>query len=155
MVTKLEAADLARRSGTAVVIANGETPGILRRIVNRKKVGTFFTTVASTVESRKRYILAGAQSAAGRIMIDKGAAKALVRGGSLLPVGIVNTEGEFERGDTVHIIDMNEKAIALGITNYGSGDLVQIRRRQSTEIENILGYTFGEEVIHHNNMLLL
>ena len=155
MVTKLEAADLARRSGTAVVVANGDSPDILQRIVNDEKVGTFFTTVASTVESRKRYILAGAQSAAGRIMIDKGAAKALIKGGSLLPVGIVNTEGEFERGDTVHIIDPNNKTIALGTTNYRSIDLAQIRRCQSIEIEGILGYTFGQEVIHHNNMLLL
>jgi glutamate 5-kinase len=155
MHTKLEAADLARRSGTAVVVANGETPGILQHIANHEKVGTFFTAVASTVESRKRYILAGAQSAAGRIIIDKGAAKALIKGGSLLPVGIVNTIGEFERGDTVHIIDPNQTAIALGTTNYSSIDLAQIRRHQSTEIEGILGYTFGQEVIHHNNMLLL
>lgn len=155
MVTKLEAADLARRSGTAVIVANGDSPEILQRIVNGEKVGTFFTTVASTVESRKRYILAGAQSATGRIMIDKGAAKALIKGGSLLPVGIVDAEGEFDRGDTVHVINPKGKAIALGTTNYGSGDLVKIRRRQSAEIEIVLGYTFGEEVIHHNNMLLL
>ena len=155
MATKLEAADLARRSGTAVVIANGESPDILHRIANNEKIGTFFTTVASTVESRKRYILAGAQSAAGKIIIDKGAAEALISGGSLLPVGIIDTNGEFERGDTVHVLDTKQNAIALGITNYGSDDLIQIRRHQSTEIETILGYTFGEEVIHHNNMLLL
>ena len=155
MATKLEAADLARRSGTSVVIANGESPEILKRIVNNEKVGTFFTTTVSTVESRKRYILAGAQSAVGKILIDKGAAKALIRGGSLLPVGIVDIEGEFDRGDTVHILDPKQKEIALGITNYSSDDLAQIRRRQSAEIEIILGYTFGEEVIHHNNMLLL
>ena len=131
MVTKLEAADLARRSGTAVVIANGESLISCNASLITKTIGTFFTTVASTVESRKRYILAGAQSAAGKIIIDKGAAKALIRGGSLLPVGIVDTDGEFDRGDTVHIIDPKQKPIALGITNYGSGDLVQIRRRQS------------------------
>jgi len=155
MITKLEAADLARRSGTAVVIANGDSPNILQRIVNKEKVGTFFTTVASTVESRKRYILAGAKTAVGKIMIDAGAASALIDGGSLLPVGIVSIEGKFERGDTVHVLGPDKKAIALGITNYTDEDLLQIRRQQSTEIENILGYTFGEEVIHHNNMLLL
>lgn len=155
MVTKLEAADLARRSGATVVIANGESPNILHRVVQNEKVGTKFSPVASTVESRKRYILAGAQSAVGKIMVDQGAVKALMRGGSLLPVGIVDTNGDFERGDTVHIIDPAQKAIALGLTNYASNDLSQIRGQQSDEIEMILGYTFGEEVIHHNNMLLL
>lgn len=155
MITKLQAADLARRSGTTVVVANGETPDVLLKIASGKAMGTKFEALVSTVESRKRYILAGAQSAVGRIQIDQGAAKALLRGGSLLPVGVTETHGQFERGDTVHIAGPNQKDLALGMTNYASPDLQRIHGRQSDEIEAILGYTFGEEVVHHNNMLLL
>lgn len=155
MWTKLQAAELARRSGTTVIVANGETHDVLLKITAGNKIGTRFLPVVSTVESRKRYILAGAQSALGRIVIDHGAVRALLGGGSLLPVGITETQGEFERGDTVHIAGVDQKDIALGLTNYTSSDLQRIQRRQSDEIEPILGYTFGEEVVHHNNMLLL
>lgn len=155
MITKLEAADLARRSGTTVVVANGETPDILLKVVGQQAVGTKFEKVVTTVESRKRYILAGARAAVGKIMVDQGAANALLRGGSLLPVGVIRATGDFERGDTAHVIDPAQKAIALGLVNYSSADLDKIHSHHSDEIEALLGYTFGEEVIHHNNMLLL
>ena len=89
----------------------------------------------------------------GTIAAD--AARALSKGGSLLPVGIIKISGFFERGDAVHIVSPKGKDMAMGLANYGSKDLGVIFGKQSNDIEKLLGYTFGDEVIHHNNMLLL
>ncbi len=154
MVTKLQAADLARRSGTACIIAAGKEPDVLLRIIRGDKIGTHFSPVATSLESRKRYILS-ARRAPGLLNIDEGAAQALRRGGSLLPVGMKSVNGEFERGDTVRIANADGIEIARGIVNYGSRDLTRIAGRPSGEIESILGYHFGDEVIHRNDMVLL
>jgi glutamate 5-kinase len=154
MSTKLQAADLARRSGATVVIASGAEPDVLIRVNKGERIGTRLAPVISTLESRKRYILSGLRNA-GRIVADEGAVKALRRGGSLLPVGIISVEGVFERGDTVRVTDASKTEIAVGLVNYTCKDLVQIKGSQSIEIERTLGYTFGDEVIHHNNMILL
>ncbi len=154
MTTKLQAADLARRSGTACVIAAGNEPDILLRIARGDKLGTRFAPVATSVESRKRYILS-ARRAPGLLQIDAGAAQALKRGGSLLPVGTTTVSGTFERGDTVRVANPDGVEIARGIVNYGSRDLARIVGRPSDEIESILGYHFGDEVIHRNDMVLL
>jgi glutamate 5-kinase len=153
MTTKLQAADLARRSGTHVMIAQGNAPDILLRIANHEKVGTHFHPVATAVESRKRYILAG--GTAGGLKIDDGAGRALKRGGSLLPVGVSSVEGTFERGDTIRVTDLTGREIARGIANYSADDLSRIQRRQSDEIEALLGYNYGDEVIHRNDLVLL
>ena len=104
MLTKLQAADLARRSGTTVIIASGETPDVLLRAAAGETVGTRFLPVATSVESRKRYILTGGR-AAGAVRIDSGAVQALARGSSLLPVGVKSVEGSFERGDSIRVLD--------------------------------------------------
>ncbi len=153
MVTKLQAADLARRSGTRVVIARGSDPDILTRIVSGEKVGTRFHPIATSVESRKRYILAG--GTAGSLTIDDGAANALRRGSSLLPVGVSAVEGSFERGDTVRVADPAGREIARGLVNYSAADMARIVRRRSDEIETLLGYNYGDEVIHRNDLVLL
>jgi glutamate 5-kinase len=154
MVTKLQAADLARRSGACCVIAQGREPNILVRIAEGERLGTRFTPIATSIESRKRYILS-ARQAPGQLSVDEGAVKALQRGGSLLPVGLTAVSGTFERGDTVCVLTADGSEIARGIVNYDSRDLVQIIRRPSDEIESILGYHFGDEVIHRNDLVLL
>lgn len=154
MWTKLQAADLARRSGAACIIASGQEPDVLLRIAAGEKLGTRFTPVATSVESRKRYILSG-RRAPGLLILDDGAARALEHGRSLLPVGITRISGSFERGDTVRMADPHEREIARGIVNYGSRDLARIIGHPSEEIEAILGYHFGDEVIHRNDMVLL
>jgi glutamate 5-kinase len=154
MVTKLQAADLARRSGACCIIAHGSMPDVLLRIDKGEKVGTRFHPVATSVESRKRYILSGRQSP-GQLIVDAGAANALHRGGSLLPVGLSAVSGTFDRGDTVRVVLSDGGEIACGIVNYDSRDLAQIVRCPSDEIESILGYHFGDEVIHRNDMVLL
>lgn len=154
MSTKLYAADIARHSGTTVFIARGDLENVLSRIISGEKIGTCFPPLANKLEGRKRYLLAN-DRAEGMLKVDAGAAKALAHGGSLLPVGVSAVQGEFERGDTVRVINMNEKMIGLGLSNYSSRDLVAVFGKQSQEIEIILGFTFGDEIIHRNNMILL
>ncbi len=154
MVTKLQAADLARRSGACCVIAWGKEPNVLVRIAAGEKLGTRFPPIATSLESRKRYILS-ARQAPGLLTVDKGAVTALRRGGSLLPVGLTAVHGSFERGDTVRVGAQDGAEIARGIVNYDSRDLVRIVGCPSDAIESVLGYHFGDEVIHRNDLVLL
>jgi glutamate 5-kinase len=106
------------------------------------------------VEGRKRFLLASGQTL-GLVKIDGGAAVALKNGGSLLPVGLIEVVGTFERGDALRIVGPNGEEIGRGLSNYASADLVRIIGRQSEEIEKILGYAYGDEVVHRSNMVLL
>jgi glutamate 5-kinase len=154
MVTKLRAADLARRAGVKVVIASGSEPDVILKTIAGQEIGTLFPPLVSKLESRKRFLLAGKRSG-GTVSIDEGAALALRKGGSLLPVGIRQVNDDFTRGATVRIVDLTGAEIALGMTNYAAADLQQIMGHRSEEIEEILGFTEGDEAVHHNNMLLL
>lgn len=154
MATKLQAADIARRSGCQVIIASGDVQNILIRLVDGEKIGTRIMPLVEKMESRKRFMLAGVVTHA-YIIIDNGAAGALLKGGSLLPVGITQVDGKFERGDIVRVRDVNRKDCALGLVNYSSEDIQKLKGRHSEEIEQILGFAFGDEIIHHNNMTLL
>ena len=155
MFTKLQAADLARRSGTTVVIAQGTLPDIITRIIGGEVVGTRFTALLSHMESRKRYILAGPQPT-GKLSVDPGAVMALQNGeSSLLPVGVIGVEGRFERGETVRVVAPEGKEIARGVVNYAADDLARLCGQQSTAIENILGYTYGDAVIHRDDLIVL
>jgi glutamate 5-kinase len=154
MVTKLHAADIARRTGTKVFIARGSEPDVLARVALGEAVGTRFVPIVNKLEGRKRFLLAGERSE-GLLAVDSGAVRALRRGGSLLPVGVTTVTGDFERGDTVRVADAEGKVLALGLSNYAARDLVNFFGKQSNEIEGLLGYTFGDEVIHRNHMILL
>lgn len=156
MVTKLQAADLARRSGTLVVIAPGDEPDVLARLAAGETIGTRFHPIVTAIESRKRYILAGGQTQ-GAVTIDMGAARALQKGGSLLAVGMTAVESDFNRGDPIRILTANgrELELARGIANYTSADLRRILGKKSDKIETTLGYYYGDEVVHHNNLVLL
>jgi glutamate 5-kinase len=154
MATKLQAADLARRSGATVVIARGSDPDVVLRLVAGESLGTRFLPVANGVESRKRYLLAGGRIR-HRVVVDEGACQALRSGGSLLPVGVSHVEGSFGRGDTVRVLDQGGREVARGLVNYASVDLKRICGRHSSEIEKILGFAYGEEVIHRNHLVLI
>ena len=154
MVTKLQAADLARRSGAMVVITQGGLPAVLPRLASGEALGTRFQPLSSAGDSRKRYFLAGGRSA-GKLTVDEGAARALHNGGSLLPVGIHHLDGRFERGDTVRVLDPSGREIARGLVNYSCTDVERILGKRSDQIESILGFAYGDEVIHRDNMVLL
>lgn len=154
MITKLQAADLARHGGTAVVIARGSLDNVIVRLANGESIGTLLVPVINKLESRKRRILSGSHTKS-EIVIDAGAEKALQRGGSLLPAGVVKTSGVFDRGDAVKVVTIDKKPVAVGLTNYGAADLQKLCGKRSSEIEILLGYTFGEEAIHRDHMVLL
>ena len=154
MSTKLQAADVARRAGADVVIAAGRAPDVIIRAANGEAVGTRFPALEAPLGNRKRWIFGGT-APSGRITVDSGAARALrERGGSLLPAGIVAVEGDFERGDTVLIINPTGKALARGIARYSSADLTQIKGLRSDAIADLLGYTAGPAAVHRNDMIL-
>lgn len=154
MATKVGAARLATSSGVNVVIADGREPDILVRISQREDIGTLFPAPVNKMESRRRWMLSGLASK-GKITADKGAVSALKEHNkSLLPAGIAKAEGKFRRGDIVDILDEKGKHIGYGITNYSSSDLAIIGGKHSDTIGSLLGYDYGDEVIHRNNMVI-
>ncbi|MGI8549260.1 MAG: glutamate 5-kinase [Dehalococcoidia bacterium] len=154
MLTKVRAARLATASGVDVVIADGHQPGVLERLAAGEAIGTLFPSPLDRMESRKRWMRAGL-SARGKIVVDAGAAVALrEQNKSLLPAGIVAVSGPFSRGDTVQICDSDDRHIAYGISNYGDGELRLIRGLRSDRIPATLGYEYGAEAVHRNNLVL-
>ena len=154
MITKLEAADKARRTGADVVMAAGAASNVILRAAAGEAVGTRFPALANRLESRKRWILAG-QRPAGALAVDWGAARALTQHGrSLLPAGILSVEGIFARGDTVQIVSQGRE-IARGLSAYSSEQVAQLLGSQSDEIAGRLGFTYGPTVVHRNDMILL
>ena len=155
MITKLEAARLATASGVTVVIANGQKPDILTQITLGKNIGTIFPTRTSKLESKKRWMLSGL-ACKGKLVIDDGAARALKKQNrSLLPAGVIGVYGEFQRGDVVNIFDSKSIQVGCGIPNYSSQDIARIKGAQSDTISSVLGYEYGTEVIHRNNLVLV
>ncbi len=155
MKTKIEAAKLATASGTTVVIANGRQPNVLVRIVKGEPIGTLFTPRVSKLESKKRWLISQLSSK-GKLILDAGATKAIKeQGKSLLPAGIISAEGNFQRGDVIAIFDQNNNQLGCGIVNYSSKDINLIKGVHSDKIVTILGYEYGSEVIHRNNMVVL
>ncbi|MCB0036118.1 MAG: glutamate 5-kinase [Anaerolineales bacterium] len=156
MITKLQAADVARRNGINAVIAAGKEPNVLIRLVrDQEMMGTRFPALQHPLESRKQWILAGSKPN-GKIMVDDGAVHALCKNGrSLLPAGITAVWGDFERGDTVRILAADGAEIGRGITRYRSQDLSLIAGCQSDEIDQKLGYAYGPVAIHRNDFILL
>jgi len=155
MITKLEAAKLATASGVTVVIANGRKPDVLKQIALGQGIGTVFTSRTSKLESKQRWMLSRL-ACKGKLAIDDGAVLALKKQNrSLLPAGVIGVEGEFERGDVVDIFDSKGSQIGCGIPNYSSQDIAKIKGAQSETITSLLGYEYGTEVIHRNNMVLI
>ncbi len=155
MITKLEAAKLATAGGADVVIANGHHEGVLERLVAGEVGGTAFPATADRMESRKRWMLSGL-STRGKIVIDAGAAKAVVsQGRSLLPAGVREVAGPFDRGDSVSICSDDGRELAIGVTNYGHEDAAAICGLRSDKIEETLGHEYGAELVHRNNLVLL
>ncbi len=155
MITKIEAAKLATASGITLIMANGTEPDIILRLAGGEAVGTRFLPATSKLESRRRWMLCGL-SVRGRLVVDPGAAQALKKKrGSLLAAGISEVESEFERGDIVNIYDQEGVHIGCGITNYSSVDIKAIKGVHSAEITKLLGYDYGSEVVHRNNLAVL
>jgi len=155
MTTKIQAARLATAGGSHVVIADGREKDILMRLAEGEALGTLFPATVDRLESRKRWMLTGL-SLKGSIVVDAGAARALRQEKrSLLPAGVRQVEGPFERGDAIAICDSERQQIACGIASYGSSDIETIHGLRSERIEEVLGYEYGAEVVHRDNLVLL
>ena len=153
MLTKLKAAEIARRNGAEVVIADGREPQQLAAISAGDGVGTRFTALSAPLAARSRYILAGLRDGVG-VRVDDGAIKALRAGKSLLGVGVRAVDGEFDRGDTIDVCDDSGKVHARGIANYAAGELRRIAGKRSSDVTGILGYDFGPEFIHRDDLVM-
>jgi len=155
MITKIEAAKLATASGVTVIIADGREPDIILRLAAGDTAGTRFPPTTSKLESRKRWMVSGL-STRGNLIVDSGAARALRKQKrSLLATGIKLVEGKFERGDVLTIYDHKGSILGCGITNYSSADIAVIKGAHSEKIATLLGYDYGSEVVHRNNLVVL
>ena len=159
MASKLTSAAEAARMGTTVVIANGRQDGILQKIVSGANVGTLIPSSAATdtpgsMNHRRRWV-AFFHHAHGRITVDDGARDALLlRGKSLLPVGIRDVSGDFSPGDLVEIIDLSGQRIAQGLSEFSSAELRLLKGLKTEKIREWLGTTPPGEVIHRDNLVI-
>jgi glutamate 5-kinase len=154
MRTKVTAARLAARSGTATVIASGCEAGILPRVLAAQPVGTLFVPSETRVAARKRW-LAGGLKVRGELRLDAGAAAVLERAGrSLLAVGVTEVIGDFRRGELVICRDPEGREVARGLANYSAEEARSIRGQPSDRIGQILGYVAEPELIHRDNLVV-
>ena len=153
MITKIIAAEMATKIGTNMVIASGDDPKNISRIVEKENIGTLFTKKNKKISSKK-YWLAYGTNKKGLLTIDEGAEKALFKGKSLLPVGIKSFEGDFDKGTVVKIMNMKNENIATGISNYSSDEIALIKGHRSEDIEKILGHKYDDVVVHIDNMVV-
>lgn len=154
MKTKLDAAQMVTQAGEEVVIANGNTPNVLLKIMAGKDVGTRFKAGSHKMSSKKRWIAFAGRNQ-GELTVDQGAQNALVNDGkSLLASGVVSVSGTFQSGDVVHILYKNN-IIAKGLSNYSAEDLKKIKGLKSNEVKSLLSSNRYDEVVHRNHMVLL
>jgi glutamate 5-kinase len=158
MRTKLEAAAKASAAGIETFLFNGTNPQVVQSLATGKFHGTRFRPAQNRVAARK-YWLRNVPLEAGAILVDAGAAKAMLeKGASLLPGGVSLAEGDFRRGDMVEVRlrdEQGDRVIARGVSQYSAVDIRRIARSHSRDIEGILGYNYGENVIHRDDLVLL
>lgn len=155
MRTKIEAAKIVNDSGIPMVIADSSKEKVLIKILEGDEIGTLFVPKALKLKSKKRWLAYGAKTM-GKIFIDDGAEKAILKkGSSLLPVGVKEVNGNFCEGDIIGIFSQNNKEIGRGISNYNSEDIEKIKGLKSIEIEKMLKIAPNEEIIHRDNLVIL
>jgi glutamate 5-kinase len=155
MLTKLLAAKRAAKSGAHTVIASGREPDVLVRLAAAEAIGTQLLADTPRINARKAWLSDHLQ-VRGSLTLDAGATTALTRDGkSLLPIGVTQVSGEFERGEVVAIRAPEGREIARGLVNYASTEARLILRRASGDIEGILGFVAEPELVHRDNLVLL
>lgn len=155
MATKLTAASRAVKSGAHAVIASGKVSHVVKSIFSGEEVGTWFPATEDRLNRRKHWI-AYTVKHSGSIVVDDGAARAIRQHGkSLLPKGIVRAEGKFDRGDAVQVVTRDGKVLAKGLTTYDADEVRAIVGLASWEIVDRLGYKYGDEVIHRDDLVVL
>ena len=154
MASKIQAANISINSGTEMYIASGLENDVIKRIISGEIIGTKFLSKQSLNESRKRWLMTGYSSSKGDISLDDGAIRAIKNRSSILPPGIINTTGDFDRGDIIGIRNSNDKIIGWGISNYSSKEISKIKGINSSKIIEVVEKNYGSEVIHRNNLVL-
>ncbi len=153
MVTKIEAAKITTNSGTNMIICSGVNSHPIRALVNGAK-HTLFSAKQNTKAARKRWIL-GSLELAGRVYIDEGAAKALKKGSSLLPIGVIKIEGDFSRGDAIAIFDNEKREIARGLVGMDIEEAKLAMGKKSEAIIGLFGAKNRTELVHADNLVLI
>ena len=154
MITKVRAAQRAARSGAHTLIASGREADALLRLARGEDVGTLLYATATPLAARKQW-LADHLQLAGSLQLDPGAVRALLEGRSLLPIGVLAVDGEFERGAAVACRDPQGHEVARGLVNYSSSEARRIARHPTSDIEALLGYFDEDVLVHRDNMVLL
>ena len=155
MLTKILAAKRAANSGAHTVIASGRENDVLIRLANGEVIGTHLKSTQIKTIAKKQW-LADHLRLGGKLVLDAGAVKVLKTDGkSLLSIGVIEVQGQFERGDVVACINEAGIEVARGIVNYNSADTSRIKRKASSEIEKILGYVEESELIHRDNLIVI
>jgi glutamate 5-kinase len=153
MRTKLQAAAKAAAAGIPTALFSGREAATVQALQHGRLHGTLFAAASTRMQARK-YWLRHAPAAPGHIRVDAGAAQALAGGRvSLLPGGVLDVDGEFHRGDLVEIVDAAGAAIARGLSQYGAVEVRRLAGRHSREIDTVLGYSHGAEVVHRDDLV--
>jgi glutamate 5-kinase len=153
MRTKLVAARIATQAGCAMAVALGHIEHPLAALQNGARC-TWFLPQPGGRSARKRWI-AGSLAPLGRLHVDAGAARAIKRGSSLLPAGVVTVDGDFERGDAVEILAPDHTTLARGLAAYAAADARLIARHHTDAIETLLGWRGRDEIVHRDDLVLI
>lgn len=154
MATKVRAAQRAARSGSVTLIASGRVPNVLTQLQAGELLGTFFEPDVEPVPARKQWLGSQLQSK-GALILDAGAVNALThQGKSLLPVGVLNVQGSFARGEMVQCLDTQGNEIARGLVNYAAHECQQLKGHPTSDIESVLGYVDEDCLIHRDNLVI-
>ncbi|MFC5476821.1 glutamate 5-kinase [Massilia suwonensis] len=155
MLTKVLAARRAARSGAHTVIAWGREPEVLTRLAGGESIGTELQAPTTRLTARRQWMVDHLHTS-GEVVLDAGAVQKLTKEGkSLLPIGVIAVKGEFGRGQVITCVSEAGQPIARGLTSYTSSEVRRIMRHSSNEIEAILGYIEGPELVHRDNLVLL
>jgi glutamate 5-kinase len=154
MITKILAAKRAAGSGASTVIAWGREPDALVRLSQGEAIGTLLVAPTQKTQARKQW-MADHLQLRGAVTVDDGAVvKLRDEGKSLLPIGMLQVEGDFSRGDVIAVKDRTGQEIARGLANYASAEARLLCRKPSSEFEKLLGYAAEAEMLHRDNLVL-
>jgi glutamate 5-kinase len=155
MRSKLRAARLATVAGESVLLANGSLPGVLDALFRAEPIGTLFLPHNRTLPAWKRWLGYTARPR-GRLVVDAGARRAVQeQGRSLLPIGVVEVQGTFHKGDVVTLCDPEGVEFARGLSAYSSADLQRLRGLHTEQIREVLCTAPYEEVVHRDNLVVI